>query len=375
MKRKTRHTKDKNFDFKLPRFKFRWPVLQTKYWVLIVVTLILIFVNLFFIPAMKKSQPRLKNSTVFEVSKTTRDVLAQFGIYDDYISQDDSITTILIPREFGFFGFYDALRSALQNIGADILDCRKADNGTLMSIGVRDIVIENLMFVVSRRSTTAQGNAAIIIDDFGYSFNNVTRTFLTMQVPITISIIPGLANTQKVAEIANLHGKEVLVHMPMEPEREKYEDEGFTLITGQDPGKVSLRLRQAFAQIPVAVGLNNHQGSKATSDPDLMQSLMQSLQGMNKFFIDSRTSQASVAYQTAKRYNIPTAKNQLFLDAEDEKSFIRNQLVRMTHIAKEHGSVIAIGHVRKRTLAVLEEKIPQLKASGINFVYVSDVLE
>ncbi|MBN1466172.1 divergent polysaccharide deacetylase family protein [candidate division KSB1 bacterium] len=374
MKRKTRQIKDKKSKFKTPHFEFRWPALPTKFWILIGLAIVLLVVN-FLIPVARKPSTRLKRATVVEVSETVRDVLGKFDIFDDKITKAEGLTKILIPNDFAFFGFYDVLRSELKNVGASIIDCRKTADGTVMSIGKGKIVIEDLLFVSSRRVTMTQGNAAIIIDDFGYAFNSLARSFLTMQTPLTISIIPGLAHSQRVAEIAGLHGKEVLVHMPMEPEREKYSDEGFTLITGQDPGKVSLRLRQAFAQIPMAVGLNNHQGSKATADRELMRVVMQSLQGMNKFFVDSRTSQASVAYETARSYRVPAGQNRLFLDAEDDKGFIRKQLAQMSRIAKEQGSVIAIGHVRKKTLDVLQEMIPQLKSSGITFVYVSDVLD
>ncbi|MBN1561758.1 divergent polysaccharide deacetylase family protein [candidate division KSB1 bacterium] len=375
MKRKARQINKRRFEFKLPRLQFRRPAIPAKLWILIALAVVLLFVNIIFIPTIKKPSTRMKSSTVVAVSRTVRDALAQFEISEEKITLDDSLTRILIPSDFPFFGFYDVLRSELATIGASIIDCRKTDGGTVMSVGKNNIVIENLLFVTSRRLYSTQGSAAIIIDDFGYSFNSLARSFLTMQVPLTISIIPGLNYSQKVAEIASLHGKEVLVHMPMEPEKEKYRDEGFTLITGQDPGKVSLRLRQAFAQIPMAAGLNNHQGSKATADRELMEMVMQSLQGMNKFFVDSRTSPASVAYQIARSYNVPAGQNRFFLDAEDDKNFIRKQLMQMTQIAKQQGSVIAIGHVRKRTLAVLEEMLPQLKSSGITFVPVSHVLD
>ena len=375
MQRKKRKNKKSDIEFKLPHINFQWPELNTKTWILLALTIVLLFVNFVFIPILKKPGPQIKNTTVLKISTTILDVLNEFSIYEEHITREDTLLRVLLPHDFAFFRFYDVLRSELQGIGANILDCRKIENGTLMSIGEKGIVAENILFVKSRQVHTTLGRAAIIIDDFGYSFNKLTRSFLTMQVPITISIIPGLSYSQKVAEIANLHGKQVLVHMPMEPEREKYTDEGFTLITGQDPGKVSLRLRQAFAQIPMAAGLNNHQGSKATADRVLMEAVMQSLKGLNKFFVDSRTSPASVAYQTAKDYRIPTGQNRIFLDAKDNKEFIRNQLDRMRQIAREQGSVIAIGHVRKRTLAVLQEKTPQLKASGITFVSVSKVLD
>ncbi|MBN1480340.1 divergent polysaccharide deacetylase family protein [candidate division KSB1 bacterium] len=375
MKRKRRRPPQDSFKFKLPRLQWRWPTLNYKLWLLFFLAILLLLFRLALIPRIVKTGPaKIQKKTVLEVQTTVRAVLKQFGIDQEHLSVEDSVTRVLVPKDFSFFVFYGVLRDELEDMGAEIIDCHKSGDHIFMSVGEDNEAAEHLLFVKSRRIETDQGRAAIIIDDFGYSFSKLARSFVTLSAPITISVIPGLAASQKVAEIAHLHGKQVLVHMPMEPEHEKVVDEGFTLITGQDPGKVSLRLRQAFAQIPVAVGMNNHQGSKATQDPALMDAVMGALKDLNKFFIDSRTSSQSIAYQTAKKYDIPSGESRLFLDAEDNTAFIRRQLARMAQMAKDQGSVIAIGHVRKRTLAVLEEMLPTLKASGVTFVFVSEVI-
>lgn len=375
MKRKKRRPPQKSLQFKLPQLHWRWPLLNYKLWLLISLAVVLLLFRVVIIPKIVTTEPvEIRKKSAADVTTTVRSVLEQFGIHQNQLSLQDSVTRVLMPRDFAFFIFYNQLRSELESRGGRIIDCRKVKDGILMSIGDGHEVTEYLLFVKSRRFEMDQGRAAIIIDDFGYSFNKLSRSFLTLSEPITISIIPGLDASQKVAEIAHLHGKQILVHMPMEPESEKIVDEGFTLITGQDQGKVSVRLRQAFAQIPVAVGLNNHQGSKATQNQELMNAVMVTLKDMNKFFIDSRTSSQSIAFRTAKQYDIPSGENQLFLDAEDNAVFIRRQLTRMAQMAKEDGSVIAIGHVRKRTLAVLEEMLPTLKASGLQLVYASDVI-
>lgn len=340
-----------------------------------VLAVLLLIFNLWIIPIIKpQPAPKPKAKPMLETSHTVRNTLAQFGIYEDSLSPDDSVTQVLIPRDFSFYTFYAVLRSELENIGAEILESKKTDDGILLTVGKNDDISEHLLFTKSRRVRAQQGVAALIIDDFGYSANRTARDFLDLDVPLTISIIPGLDNSQRIADLANLQGKEVMVHMPMEPLHEKVVDDGFTLYAGQEAGRVSLRLRQAFAQIPMARGLNNHQGSKATADKELMDIVMQTLDGMNKYFVDSWTSPQSVAYETAQRYNVATAQNKLFIDAEDDRTFIRNQLNKMANLAKQNGDVVAIGHVRKRTLSVLQEMIPILKASGVTFVYASDVV-
>jgi polysaccharide deacetylase 2 family uncharacterized protein YibQ len=375
MQRKKRQSPHKGVELNLPKLNLKMPPINPAILALSILAVLLLIFNIFIIPKIKprpveQAQPKPSLETI----QTVRNTLAQFGIYEDDISFDGTMTQVLIPRDFSFFTFYAVLRSELDNIGAEIIESQKTDDGITMKVGKDERVSEELLFSKSRRVQTRRGQAAIIIDDFGYSANKTARDFLMLNVPLTVSIIPGLDHSQRLAELANLQGKEVMIHMPMQPKDQKVPDDGFLLYPGLAPGRVSMRLRQAFAQIPMADGLNNHQGSLATADADLMNTVMITLQGMDKFFIDSWTSPQSVAFETAKQHNVPTARNKIFIDANDDKTFIRNQLNLLAKQAKEQGDVIAIGHVRKRTLAVLQEMIPILKASGVTFVNASDLV-
>ena len=53
--------------------------------------------------------------------------------------------------------------------------------------------------------------------------------------------------------------------------------------------------------VPHAAGVNNHQGSRATADAALMAELMPALRQRGLFFIDSRTTAATVAHDAEKR--------------------------------------------------------------------------
>ncbi len=333
--------------------------------------------NLFIIPERKKPKVKqVSRSRAVEINLAVNDVFAQFDIRDEQIAVLDSVVSVKIPQKFHFFGLYSILRSRLDEINAAILDCRKTNAGAiLMVVGDKNIPVESYLFVTSKRIPQRRGRAAIIIDDFGYSYNAIAREILTMNVPLTISIIPGLKASKKIADIARVHKKEILVHMPMEPLYEKYDDTGFTLVVGQDPGITSLRIRQAFVQLPLAVGMNNHQGSKATVDPQLMQIVMRTLYNMNKFFIDSRTNSQSIAYRVARDMRVKTNVSNFFIDAKDETEFIHNRFEQLAQKAKSDGGVIAIGHPHRKTLKALQEMIPRLEAMGVTFVYVSELVK
>ena len=379
MRRQSRQTEVKKDGFKRPRLvlpKLAWPRLNRYAWFLLGLAIVLLLFNFFVAPMLSRPKVhKVSRARTVEIELTINSVFDQFEIRDEHITVQDTFVSVKIAENFEFFGFYSILREKLAGIDAQILDCRKTGSGSvLMTVGEKDAAVENYLFVKSGRLQQRSGRAAIIIDDFGYSFNALAREFVTMNVPLTLSIIPGLKASSKIADIALLHNKEVLVHMPMEPLYEKYNDDGFTLIVGQDPGAASMRIRQAFVQLPMAAGLNNHQGSRATADLPLMQTVMSTLGDMDKFFIDSRTNSESVAFKVAQQMNLKCNYSSFFIDAKDENEFIIGQFNQLAAKAKADGDAIAIGHPRRRTLKALQEMIPKLEAMGITFVHVSELV-
>jgi uncharacterized protein len=122
------------------------------------------------------------------------------------------------------------------------------------------------------------------------------------------------------------------------------------------------------------VGVNNHQGSRATSDPALMQALMPLLGKRGLFFIDSRTEAKTVAYETAKRDGLRAASRKVFLDDTAKRDAIIGQLRLAARDATRDGFTIAIGHPRPETIAALAEEVPRLESRGFTFVFASDVV-
>ena len=130
-----------------------------------------------------------------------------------------------------------------------------------------------------------------------------------------------------------------------------------------------------LASVPYVVGVNNHQGSLATSDPALMAILMPVLRERQLFFIDSRTTAATLAYDSAEREGVRCAfRNVPFLDDVQEESAIRRQVELAIRGVKEKGEAIAIGHPHPETLRVLNEMLPQLQVQGVRLVHVSELV-
>jgi len=169
-------------------------------------------------------------------------------------------------------------------------------------------------------------------------------------------------------------GYEVIVHMPMENTGKTYGEEKFVLMTDMDSETIKRRINNAFFQIPTAIGMNNHQGSKASADQHVMSNVAKVIKEKGLFFLDSRTTVETVIMTTMEVFGVPTAKRNIFLDNEDSELEIRTQLEKLVKKAERDGSSIGIGHAKRKTLSVLKAEIPKLQKRGFKFVFVSEMV-
>lgn len=219
----------------------------------------------------------------------------------------------------------------------------------------------------------SEARLAIILDDLGNDRAAADAIF-ALPYPLTISVLPGHAHSTDIAEEAHRRGYEVLLHLPMQsvanetPEAEE-------LHPGMPPDDITVLFERMMQSVPNAAGVNNHQGSQATADPALMKELMPVLQKWNLFYVDSRTTAATVAYDTAQSMGVRSAfRNVPFLDDVAEVPAVRKQLELALRDAQEKGGAIAIGHPHPPTLKALGEILPRAEARGVHLVYVSDLV-
>ncbi|MEE9270768.1 MAG: divergent polysaccharide deacetylase family protein, partial [Candidatus Krumholzibacteria bacterium] len=228
------------------------------------------------------------------------------------------------------------------------------------------------------RSTPGRAGApriALVFDDFGYSKSELVESFFTFDLPITISVIPALPHSGYAIARARANGKQVILHLPMEAEEGPASDVAAVLVTMSD-GDIRALVARYLAESPGVVGVNNHMGSLATQDRRVMQSVLAVVRSHRLFFLDSLTSGKSIAYNTARDMGVPAARNTSFLDADTEDVLvIEGRLLRLLETAREHGSAIAIGHPRSWTFEVLKRNLEVLKDSGIEFVFLSDLVD
>lgn len=203
----------------------------------------------------------------------------------------------------------------------------------------------------------------------------IAEKFLELNAPISFSILPGLRFSRLLAKKANELDRDVLLHLPMEPDNYPGKNPGpGTLLSKMSPEELDQQLLKDLDAVPFLVGTNNHMGSRLTEDEKIMRLIMERIKEKDLFFLDSRTSPDSVAYQIAKEYGIKAAARNVFLDNEKDVELISRQIIKLAEKALKNGSAIGIGHPHKNTLLALQQTLPKLAKLGIEIVPVSQLV-
>ena len=225
--------------------------------------------------------------------------------------------------------------------------------------------------------TTTKKTATIVlvIDDFGYRNDSVSDGFLDLNIPITCAIIPGHLQSRKFAQKAFAAGKEVIIHMPMESSLNTPGEDEYKIKSGMTSEEVEWRIREVLKEMPEAIGMNNHQGSKATTNGKVMSVLGSVLKANNKFFIDSRTTSKTVAEEIMRSIGVPTIRRHVFLDNDDSKDKISERIDEVARLAQKQGIAVAIGHAKPNTLKAIKDALPKLLADGYQFEFASNVVK
>jgi len=218
------------------------------------------------------------------------------------------------------------------------------------------------------------GQLAIIIDDMGTTVKEA-RSLASIGVPLTFSIIPGLSHYQEVAAFAASSGIETMIHIPMQSKEwpgRRLESNG--LLVSMTDSDIAERIEGFVRNLPKAAGANNHTGSEFTEHEDKMRAVLETLKGRGLYFVDSVTSPKTVGMRLAKELGLKSGRRQVFLDNEQDGTYILGQLNQAVRLAKRTGSAIAICHPHPVTIRTLEAALPGLAKQGITFVPASQLV-
>jgi len=220
-----------------------------------------------------------------------------------------------------------------------------------------------------------RGQVALIMDDMGSSLETLDE-IIALHRAVTVSVLPFSAHAEDTARIAHENGLEVLLHLPLESvnnHEAMANTEGMILAMMTEPAIVA-SFEASFDRVPFASGTNNHMGSRFTAERDLMRMILKPIKERGLFFVDSRTSAATVALDEARKMGIPATQRDVFLDADEDRGRIRGRLIELLQKARKKGRAVGICHPFPETLAVLKSSLFLLDSYNLEAVPVSKLV-
>nr|WP_240920370.1 divergent polysaccharide deacetylase family protein [Pseudomonas otitidis] len=209
---------------------------------------------------------------------------------------------------------------------------------------------------------------ALIIDDLGQTPER-DRRVLALPATVALAIIPETPHATDLARRAHDARRTVMLHLPMDPAGGP-----FAWHPDLPEAELARRLDAAFAAVPYSQGVNNHMGSRMTAQPEAMAWLMKRLQADHRFFVDSRTSAATVAAAEAQKAGLASLSRDVFLDDDQHPEAIARQFEAALNLARKQGTAVMIGHPHPATLALLERELPRLAERGFELVSVPQMI-
>ena len=216
------------------------------------------------------------------------------------------------------------------------------------------------------------GKIAIVIDDIGYK--STDQKLLEMDAQLTYAVLPHTPMGTEYAKFAAEKNRDVIIHLPMQAQAKNRLLGPGALTSQMSKQQFKQTLISALEDIPFAIGINNHMGSKLTQEYSPMAWTMRYLKEHNLMFIDSVTSEHSKARKLARHFGVPSLSRHLFLDNKLDQSYISGQFAQLVREAKKYKRVVAIAHPHPETVEALSYLLPQLAVHDIELVGVSKLL-
>ena len=224
------------------------------------------------------------------------------------------------------------------------------------------------------------GAVAVVIDDVGNADGSLER-LEKLSGPLALAVLPGSPRARQAAALARRKGWDLLVHLPMAGSRGPYEPG--TISSDDDDASIARRVGEALSAVPGATGVNNHQGSIATADPRVVRAVLSVVRDRGLFFLDSRTSPASVVAEEARRLGLATIPRDVFLDDARAEAAAEGGApealsaawARALEVAASRGHAVVIGHPHAATVDFLAEHLPQLGKRRVLRVRVSELVD
>ena len=332
------------------------------------------FQNVFLIDQIIRSQ-------FYEMGIPPKGILSRQSLSkrEGDLAWEESLMNVRLPRTLPPSLIEENFKRNLSRLGKPVSIHSVVGKDSLqLEIKVQNRTTHQLTFSYARPSLpkiAARPKVAIVIDDLGGE-NQISQEILHWNIPLTLSILPFTPYSRTLAQQAHQRGKEVILHLPMEPQGYPKTKPGEgVLLEEMDEEKLLRQLSKDLEAVPYIRGVSNHMGSRLMEDPMKLRIIMKELKKRDLFFLDSRTTPQTLGLQTAKSIGLRATERSLFLDHSQDPEQIKKQVEKLVQLSLETGKAIGVGHPHPSTFKSLKEMIPRMKEKGIEIVPLSSLVE
>jgi hypothetical protein len=318
---------------------------------------------------------------LYEMGIQKKDILLQQALSkkERGLTWKQSSLKVRVPPSLPFSLIEENFRRSLSALGTPFsIQSSQTQESLRLEIRVMDRITHQLTFIPATPSILKKAlrpKIAIVIDDLGGE-NKISRELLRWDFPVTLSILPFTPYSKTLAGEAHRKGKEVILHLPMEPHGypQIRPGEG-VLLEEMDETRLLHQLSKDIEAVPYIKGVNNHMGSRLMESPEKLEIIFSELKRRGLFFLDSRTTAQSVGFQVAQSVGLKAAERNVFIDNSSAEEDVKGQLEQLIRLSLVNGKAIGIGHPHLSTLKAIKEMVPKIKEKGIDIVPLSEVLE
>ncbi len=319
-------------------------------------------------------------SQLYEIGIPQKDILRQSTPKKEKgFAWKESILKIQVSRTLPFSLIEEQLKQNLSSLGKTVaVHSSQSTESLQLDIRVQGRTTHRLAFIMPETKPAKAGlrpRIALVIDDLGGQ-NHIAAELLQWDLPLTLSILPFTAHAKTIAREAHDKGKEVILHLPMEPHGypEVKPGEG-VLLERMDKESLLRELSKDIEAVPYIKGASNHMGSRLMEDSEKVKIVLSELKRRDLFFLDSRTTPQTVGLQVAQGLGMRAMERSLFIDHSRDEEDIKEKIEKLIQLSLSNGKAIGIGHPHPETIKSLKEMIPKMKEKGIEIVPLSALMK
>lgn len=324
---------------------------------------------------------RIIQSQLYEIGIPRKDILLHQSCpkKERGLAWKESTQKIQISRTLPFSFIEENLKQRLSQLGRTVaIHSSHSAESLHLDISVQNRRTHQLIFVIlqpTMEKAVLRPKIALVIDDLGEE-HLIARELLEWDFPLTFSILPFTPYAKNIAREAHLKGKEVIVHVPMEPHGyPKVRPGEGALLEGMNEESLRQQLVKDIEAVPYIKGASNHMGSRLMEDPEKVKVILSELKQRRLFFLDSRTTPQTVGMNVAQGLGLKGMERSLFIDHSLDEEDIKQKIEKLISLSLSNGKAIGIGHPHPATLKSLKAMIPKMKEKGIELVPLSSVME